>query len=118
MLLSRINYRFISAICQILGIHTKISWSMDYPLTEGKTARLVDLCRQVGADIYVTGPTARGYLQEELFREVGIAVKYMDYSAYPIYPQLYPPFIHEVSILDLIFNVGPEAPKHMMSFNR
>ncbi|HEX7342857.1 MAG TPA: WbqC family protein [bacterium] len=117
-LLSRINCRFISAICQVLGIRTRISWSMDFPLTEGKTARLVDLCRQAGADIYVTGPTAKAYLQEELFRQAGIGVKYMDYSVYPIYPQLYPPFIHEVSILDMIFNVGPEAPKYMLSINR
>jgi len=117
MLLSRINYRFITAICEFLGIATRISWSMDFTLAEGRTARLVDLCRQTGANTYVTGPTAKGYLQEELFREVGIAVKYMDYSAYPVYPQRYPPFIHEVSILDLLFNVGPEATKYMISFN-
>lgn len=117
-LLSRINYRFITVLCELLGIATKISWSMEYRIAPGKTARLVDLCRQAGADVYVSGPTARGYLEEELFREAGIELRYMDYSDYPIYPQLYPPFVHEVSIIDLILNTGPQAQQYMKSFKR
>ncbi len=115
--LSQINYRFIQTICQILGIGTQFSWSMDYPLAAGKTWRLVDLCQQLQADIYLTGPTAKSYLEEELFREAGIELRYMDYSGYPEYPQLYPPFVHQVSILDLIFNVGPQAPQYLKSFS-
>ena len=42
----------------------------------------------------------------------------MDYSGYPEYPQLYPPFDHAVTALDLIFNVGPDAPSSMKSFRR
>jgi hypothetical protein len=40
----------------------------------------------------------------------------MDYSGYPEYEQLYPPFEHAVSIVDLIFNVGPGARDFMRSF--
>lgn len=48
-LLSQVNFRFILAICGILGITTGISWSIDYrPLKEGKTKRLVDLCTRAG----------------------------------------------------------------------
>lgn len=114
--LSRINYRFISAICQVLSINTKLSWSMDYELVEGKTERLVDLCRQAGATEYLSGPAAKSYMDEELFSQVGLAVRYMDYSGYPEYQQLYPPFAPSVSILDLIFNEGPNATKYMKSF--
>jgi len=67
--LSQINYRLLTAICEILGINTKLSWSMDYHLTEGKTERLVDLCKQAGATDYLSGPAARGYIDEELFRK-------------------------------------------------
>ena len=115
-LLSRINYRFLTAICEILGIDTKLSWSMDYRLIEGKTERLVDLCKQAGATEYLSGPTAKGYIDEELFSEEGITLRYMDYSGYSEYNQLYPPFDHHVSIIDLIFNEGPDAPKYMRSF--
>jgi len=115
-LLSRINHRFIVAICGILGIKTKISWSMDYNLVEGKTEKLVNLCKQADAKEYLSGPAAKGYINDNLFESEGIAVKYMDYSGYPEYNQLYPPFEHAVSIIDLIFNKGPDAQKYMKSF--
>ncbi len=114
--LSQINHRFLVAICEILGIKTRLSWSMDYQLAEGKTERLVDLCKQAGATEYISGPSAKDYIDEELFRREGIALRYMDYSDYPLYEQLFPPFEHAVSVIDLIFNVGPEASRYMKSF--
>jgi hypothetical protein len=71
--LSRVNYLFLTAICEILDIKTKISWSMDYNPGSGKTERLVDLSKQAGATEYVSGPRAKDYLQEELFTNEGIA---------------------------------------------
>lgn len=114
--LSQTNYRFITTICNLLGIRTKISWSMDYYLSEGKTERLIHLCQQAGATTYLSGPTARDYLDEELFRQTGIELQYMSYTDYPKYEQLFPPFEQRVSILDLIFNTGPQASKYMLSF--
>ena len=116
--LSRINYLFISAICRILGISTRISWSDDYILAEGKTERLISLCRQSGATTYLSGPAARDYIDETLFEDAHIELQYMDYSSYQEYSQLSPPFEHRVSIIDLIFNEGPEATKYMKSFSR
>jgi hypothetical protein len=114
--LSQINYRFLTAICEILGIGTTLSWSMDYRLVEGKTERLVDLCRQANAAEYISGPAAKGYIDEELFSEEGITLRYMDYSGYPEYNQLFPPFEHHVSIIDLIFNEGPHTLEYMKGF--
>ena len=114
--LSLINYHFLTAICKILMIKTKISWSMDYKLTEGKTERLVGLCKQAGATEYISGPSAKGYIDEDLFKTEGLRLEYMDYTGYPEYNQLYPPFEHAVSIIDLIFNEGSDAPKYMKSF--
>jgi hypothetical protein len=114
--LSQINYHFLTAICGLLGIKTKLSWSMDYRLIEGKTERLIDLCQQVGATEYISGPTAKGYLDEELFHQAEIDLRYMNYSDYPEYNQLFPPFEHRVSILDLIFNTGPQTLNYMLSF--
>jgi hypothetical protein len=113
--LSRVNARFINAICGLLGIPTMISWSMDYAMIEGKTERLVDLCRQTGATEYVSGPSARGYLDEQLFRDAGMTVRWMEYENYPAYPQVHPPFVHSVSVVDLILNTGPDARKYMKS---
>jgi len=114
--LSRINYRFIASICEILGIETKISWSMDYELSDGRNEALIDLCKQAGASEYLSGPAAKGYIDEALFKNNGIKLKYMDYSGYPEYNQLYPPFDHAVGIIDLIFNEGENAKNYLKSF--
>jgi hypothetical protein len=114
--LSLINHRFLLTVCRLLGIKTKITWSMDYQLIGDKTERLVNLCKQAGATNYLSGPTARAYLNEDLFEREAITVSYMDYSGYPEYEQLYPPFQPGVSIIDLIFNEGDEARRFMKSF--
>lgn len=114
--LSKINYAFLTKICDILGITTKITWSSDYKLVDGKTERLVGLCEEAGADLYLSGPAAKDYIVDELFEKAGIQLQYMDYSGYKEYTQLYGKFEHGVSILDLIFNEGKEAPKYMKSF--
>lgn len=116
--LSEINASFIRAICTVLGIRTRLSWSSDYRLTEGRTERLVDLCRQAGATVYLSGPAAQAYVRPELFAEAGIALCWMRYDGYPEYPQLHGPFEHRVSILDLLLNTGAEAPAYMLSFSR
>jgi hypothetical protein len=114
--LSEINFRFLRALCSLLGINTKLSWSMDYRLVEGKTERLIDLCKQAGATEYLSGPVAKAYLDEDLFQAAHVKLSYMDYANYREYTQLYPPFDHAVSILDLILNTGPDAQRFLKSF--
>lgn len=114
--LSQINYRFIAAICRILDIGTRISWSMDYQLVGDKTERVINLCKQAGATKYLSGPSAKAYLDEDLFKAYGIEVAYMDYSSYGVHNQLYPPFESRVSVIDLILNEGPDASVYMTSF--
>ena len=114
--LSQINYKFIINICKILGINTKISWSMDYTITEGKTDRLVSLCKQAGATEYISGPSAKEYIDDKLFQQANITLSYIDYSNYPEHHQLFPSFEHSVSIIDLLFNEGYNSTKYMKSF--
>jgi hypothetical protein len=111
--LSQINRHFIEAVCIRLGIATKISSSCDYEMIDGKTERLADLCRQAGGTDYVSGPAARDYIEPEVFRAHGIGLHWFDYSGYPTYPQVWGPFEHGVTILDLLFNCGAEAPRYM-----
>ena len=114
--LSLVNRNFIETINGILGINTNIFWSNEFNLIEGKTERLVDLCLQRGATDYYSGPAAKAYINPEIFAEAGINLHYFDYSNYPEYKQLFGGFEHGVSIMDLIFNVGPDAKKYMKTF--
>ncbi len=111
--LSQINYQLITTITGILAIDTKISFSTDYKLTEGKTERLVNLVQQAGGNEYISGPSAQNYIIEDLFKAANIKLTYMVYNNYREYPQLFPPFEHYVSVLDLIFNTGPEARSYL-----
>lgn len=114
--LSLINARLIELVNSILGIQTKITWSSDYELMEGQTEKLLSICQQAGADVYLSGPAAKDYFDESLAERMGIKVEWMDYSGYQEYYQLHPPFEHGVTILDLIFNEGPNATQFMKSF--
>jgi hypothetical protein len=117
-LLSRVNYRLIRGICELLGIETPLSWSTDYSPTGDATERLLSLCKEIGADRYLSGPTAQGYLEVPMLADEGIEVMWMDYSGYEEYPQLHGAFDHQVSIIDLLLNVGPrEARKYLKTFS-
>ncbi|MBQ2645516.1 WbqC family protein [bacterium] len=111
--LCNVNYKFIFAINDILEIKTKISFDKDYGIIEGKTERLVDLVKKAGGTEYLSGPAAKDYIVDEYFEKENIKLSYMNYSGYKEYPQLYPPFEHGVTILDLIFNCGKNARNYM-----
>jgi len=115
--LSKINFIFINKICEILNITTKMTWSTDYVVVAAdKTDRLVKLCQAAKATHYLSGPSAKAYIDDSLFTNAGIKLEYMGYSDYPVYSQLHGEFIHQVSILDLLYNQGENTPKFMKSF--
>ena len=113
--LSEVNFLFLRAICDHLMIPTPIRWSSEYQVVAGKTERLVALCQQAGAEVYVSGPSARAYLDEGSFSAAAMRVEYFDYSGYPEYRQLHPPFVHNVSIVDLMLNEGAAAGQFLKS---
>lgn len=113
--ISGINRHFIDAICEKLGITTKIYDSREFVLSDGKSERLLALCQELGATTYLSGPAARDYLDESIFKDAGIHVEWMSYGGYEEYHQLFPPFEHGVSVIDLILNEGDNAKNFLKS---
>lgn len=112
--LSTLNQFIIRGISiDLLGIGTQFDDSRHFVLQGRKNDRLLDLVSQSGADVYISGPAARDYIDEQSFAAAGISIVYKDYAGYPEYPQFYPPFTHYVSILDLLFQTGPDAPYYI-----
>lgn len=111
--ISQLNRRLIEAVCAYLGIKTTIRNSWDYDVQEGKTECLAGLCQQAGGQDYVSGPSAKDYIKDKVFQDMGIRLTWFDYNGYPEYPQLWGRFSHNVSILDLLFNCGPDARRQM-----
>lgn len=107
--LSEVNLFLLVSICEYLSIKTKISSSEIYKSGSGKNNRLVGICRDTRSETYLTGLSAQNYLDEKKFQNEGISIEYMSYKNYPVYNQLWPPFDHNVSIIDLIFNKGKDS---------
>jgi len=114
--LSELNFHFIREICSILEINTSFRWSREFTLTGNPTENLLTVCTECEATQYLSGPAAKEYIDLNLFNDAGITVQWMNYSKYPEYSQQFPPFEHSVSILDLLFNEGPQAKLFMKSF--
>ena len=95
----------------ILNIQTNFRDSREFNPEGKKLDRLIDLLVKSGTNYYISGPAAKSYIDEKKFIDAGIELEYKDYSGYPEYPQLFPPFEHFVSIIDLIFNCGSHAPE-------
>lgn len=112
--LSKLNEALIRNICRYLSITTPIVRAREYDGQGCKTARLIDLLQKTGATSYLSGPAAMDYLDEDAFRQAGIALSYKTYDYKP-YPQLWGGFEGAVTILDLIANCGGESRTYLKS---
>jgi hypothetical protein len=104
-----LDLHLIRLMARWLGIDTPILRSSELGIGGGQTDRLVAICKHLGADRYLSGNAAQAYLDEELFRKAGISVVWQNY-VHPIYPQLHGDFVPFLSAIDVIFNLGPDAP--------
>lgn len=112
--LSELNQTMTTRIArELLGIETRFRDSRELDPEGAKLELILDLVRKSGATTYVSGPSADDYIDPALFADAGVELVYKQYSGYPEYAQAHPPFEHAVSIVDLLFNVGENAPHYI-----
>ena len=70
------------------------------------TERLIALCQELKGDAYLSGREGRGYLEADRFSQTGIDLWFQEVEA-PHYPQLHGEFISHLSVIDMLFNLGP-----------
>ena len=99
-------------ISKFLGINTRFIKSSEFASAGKKTDRLINICKHLGATHYLSGPAAQDYIEKEKFENNNIVLEYQEYN-YTEYPQVYGKFEPYVSIIDLLFNCGPESWKHI-----
>ncbi len=96
------------------GIHTPLQYSSDIKISGSKDELVLNLCQEMGTDIYLSGPLGRDYLREDMFQEAGIQIQYHDFR-HPEYPQLhYQNFEPYMAAIDLLFNSGPHSHEVLM----
>lgn len=116
-LLSEINISFIKEIKNILGIKTTIINSSEIPKKKesykNPTKRLIEICKALNASSYTSGPSAKKYFDIDLAKSNNIELVWFEYKKYEEYKQLYQPFIKNLSVVDLIFNIGNGVKKYI-----
>jgi hypothetical protein len=113
--LSKLNQELVRNICNYLDLDTHLIDSSNFELKNEPTERLVEICKQAKATDYISGPAAKDYLDEKLFNAAGMTVSWFAYDGYEAYPQLWGDFIHQVTILDLLFNCGKQSINYMQA---
>lgn len=110
--LVELNMSFIRLILAEFGVSTKIVFASELGIDESLTssALLSRICEVLSADVYLSGPSGKDYLDLQCFEEKGIAVRFHEFT-HPTYTQQFPEFIPGMSSLDVLFNHGDQAPK-------
>lgn len=110
------DYQYISDLCfdqlniilKILEIKTKVIKSTDLKILSKKDDLVLDICKELSANIYVSGKLGKDYINEDKFIQNNIKLYFQDYI-HPIYDQIWGDFKPFMSVIDLIFNQGPKS---------
>lgn len=110
-----INVGFIKLVYDLLKLETKLVFLSCLPefLDLHKTELIVTLCRYFSADCYLSGHGGYAYNQPELFEKNGLKLEYLNYQP-TTYPQLWGSFIPNLSIVDMLFNCGPDLTRKLL----
>lgn len=104
-----LNHRMLLFFLEALGVHTPVFLASTMPVNGTGTKRLTELVRRVQGTTYYTGAfAAETYLEPALFEQAGLKLELQHWQA-PTYPQLHGEFIPDLSIVDLLLNVGPDS---------
>lgn len=113
-----LNLHLIRLIAGVLGIDVRMIRSSEFPYGGAeKNEKLVSMCKFMGADIYLSGSGGRDYIKEELFNQSGVCVHWHSYE-HPSYRQVYGGFEPNLSVIDLLFNMGPESKEIILGGGR
>ncbi|MFC1630187.1 WbqC family protein [Patescibacteria group bacterium] len=115
-MIAELDVFLLENIMNLLGIKKRIERSSLMNVTGEATERLVNMCKELGATTYLSGPGGREYMEMEKFKEANINVIFQDF-VHPTYPQLFKEkdFIPYLSIVDILFNCGSESLKTILS---
>jgi len=115
-----LNIHITKYLATQLGISPLFVQASKLGLEGKRTKLLLDICKMFDADRYVSSIGAHEYMKEdgaaEIFEKEKIKVQFLQYI-HPIYPQLFGEFIPELSVIDCLFNCGPNSANVMFTEN-
>jgi len=114
--LADLNVATLDFGLRALNIKVPIVTASDYDFKGYKSDLVLDMCKQLAANTYIFGAQGRDYASVPSFAAAGIDARFQDYR-HPVYPQLHGDFEPYMSVIDLLFNVGPDSMNMLMSNN-
>lgn len=108
-----LNINLIRFIMDKLNINTEIVFASVLSVEKKSTERLIEICKILNADTYLSGVGAKNYLNEELFKLSGLKLEFQN-CQHPEYQQIHGDFISHLSTLDLLFNCGPSESRKLI----
>lgn len=118
--ISRITTEITKNLANGIGIHkTQFLYASELPfdtVSLEPSQRLLSIVQYLNGTSYLSGPSAKDYLNVSLFHDSDVQVEWMQYN-YEETPQLYPPFTHYVSLVDTILTLGREEAGKLISHN-
>lgn len=112
--LNEVIMKTLIYLMESLAIRTKVVRSSELEVEGKKNEFILNLCRHVEADEYLSGPDGRNYLDLHQWDAAGIDVLFHDYH-HPVYPQQYGAFEPNMSVIDLLFNCGYDSKDTLMA---
>lgn len=112
--LSELNTFILKEMFDVLGLKPRIIKASDLDVSGKKSELILDICKKVGADEFISGASGRGYMDMALFSDNGVKVTFQEFK-HPVYGQIgnthfpNPPFIPNLSALDLLLSCGPAS---------
>ena len=108
-----LNFYTLKKAFEWLDIKTEFILDSELDVTGMSSEHLLNICKKLGATKYLSGPSGKNYLNEKIFEQSKIKVEYQKYDPI-IYPQKYAKsFVPNLSILDLLFNMGSDSKKFL-----
>jgi hypothetical protein len=114
--LSDLNEYMLRYFLEQLDIKVDIIKAAEHGFEGRKSDLVLDHCCELGAEVCVLGEQGRNYLNEADFVQQGIHVYYQSYN-HPRYTQRYKGFTSHLSVVDLLFNKGPESREILLKDN-
>jgi hypothetical protein len=114
--LTDLNTDILVYLLQALCIDIPLVKASDYDFVGKKSDLVLNMCKKLGASKFIFGALGKNYANFESFTQAGIQVYFQDYQ-HPVYNQLYGDFLPNMSVIDLLFNEGPQSKALLLQGN-
>ena len=106
-----LNFQTLKKVFDWLNIKTEIILESELNVTGASSEKLLNICKKIGATKYLSGSGGKNYLNEKIFAQNKIKVEYQKYNPIIYTQKNVKSFVSNLSILDLLFNMGPDSKK-------